>query len=128
MSADNMYAIERDDASAEWFDAAADGRLLIRQCDQGHLGPPQATTCPLCGSTDMQWVEASGRGVIASYAVVHRRDAEPLPLAIVELDEGPWLRAQVQNANANQLRVGAAVEIRFARPDGGEPIPYAVPA
>lgn len=128
MSAVNMYAIERDDASAEWFDAAADGRLLIRRCPEGHLSAPQAITCAHCGSTQLQWIEAMGRGVIASYAVVHRRGAENLPLAIVELAEGPWLRAQVQNAAADQLQVGAPVEIRFACPDGGEPIPYAVPA
>lgn len=128
MSAENMYAIERDDASAEWFDAAAEGRLLIRRCGEGHPSAPQTITCGVCGSTDLQWIEAAGRGRISSYAVVHRRDADPLPLAIVELDEGPWLRAQVQNADPADLQVGQAVVIEFARPEGGEPLPFAVPA
>ena len=104
MTTESMHAIERDDASAEWFDAAADGRLLIRECTAcGTLAAPQTTTCPGCGSTALRWTQASGRGVIASYAVVHRREAEALPLAIIELDEGPWLRAQLQQTDGVRL-------------------------
>ena len=127
MSAENMFAIERDDASAAWFDAAAEGRLLIRDCPSGHVSAPQTTTCPECGSTDLRWIEATRRGRLASYAVIHRRGAEPLPVAIVELAEGPWMRMQLQQADPSALGVDLPVEIRFAAPEGGEPIPYAVP-
>lgn len=127
MSTENMFPIQRDDASADWFDAAADGRLLIRACAAGHLSAPQTTTCPACGSTDLSWSEASRNGTLASYAVFHRRDAGALPVAIVELDEGPWLRMQIQDADLPALRVGLPVEVRFAAPEGGEPLPYAVP-
>ena len=128
MSARDMLAIQRDPASAPWFDAAAEGRLLVRRCPAGHLLAPATITCPRCGSTDLQWVEASGRGSIASYAVIHRRDSTPLPVAIVELAEGPWLRMQCQQVDPADLRTGLAVEVRFDRPEGGEPVPYAVPA
>lgn len=127
MSAKNMLPIDRDDASAEWFDAAAEGRLLIRRCAEGHLSAPQTTTCPQCGSTELQWTEVAPRGSLASYSVFHRRDTEALPVAIVELADGPWLRMQVQDVEDDALRVGLPVEIRFAAPEGGEHIPYAVP-
>ena len=127
MSAKDMFPIQRDEVSAAWFDAAADGRLLIRECGSGHLGAPQIITCPHCGSTDLQWVEASRRGSLASYAVIERRGVEPLPVAIVELDEGPWMRMQLQDVEVDTLVTGLTVEVRFATPDGGEPLPYAVP-
>ena len=41
------FHIERDDASAPFFDAARDGRLVIRRCAGcGHLFPPHQTTLP----------------------------------------------------------------------------------
>ncbi|WP_153503956.1 Zn-ribbon domain-containing OB-fold protein [Cumulibacter manganitolerans] len=127
MSAKDMLPIDRDDASAAWFDAAADGRLLIRKCPAGHVSAPHTTTCPRCGSTTLQWIEAAGTGVLASYAVINRRDADPLPVAIVELDEGPWMRMQLQDVDPASLATNDPVEVRFAAPEGGEPIPYAVP-
>ena len=128
MSAKDMLPIERDDASAEWFDAAAEGRLLIRRCANKHVSAPQTTTCAHCGSTDLQWIEASRNGTLASYAVINRRDAEPLPVAIVELDEGPWIRMQLQEVDLESITTYDPVEVRFAAPEGGEPVPYAVPA
>lgn len=128
MSAENMFALARDDASAPFFDAAADGKLIIRQCAAGHLSAPQTSTCPRCQSTDLSWTPASGKAQLASYSVIHRRGADALPVAIVELEEGPWMRMQLQDVATDDLRVGLPVEVRFATPDGGEPIPYAVPA
>lgn len=127
MTAENMHAIVRDDASAEWFDAAGEGRLLIRECGEGHVSAPQTITCPECGSTALQWIQVPGNGVLVSYAVVERRGADPLPVAIVELDEGPWMRMQIQDTDPATLSVGLPVVVRFATPEGGEPLPYAVP-
>lgn len=128
MSASNMLPIMRDDASAAFFDAAAEGRLLMRQCPAGHVSAPHTSTCPRCGATDLSWQQASGKATLASYSVIHRRGADDLPVAIVELDEGPWMRMQLQQVATEDLRVGLPVEIRFATPEGGEPLPYAVPA
>ncbi|WP_134323939.1 Zn-ribbon domain-containing OB-fold protein [Cumulibacter soli] len=128
MSAENMLPVQRDDASAAFFDAAAEGRLLVHQCPQGHLFAPQISTCPRCQSTELSWSEASGRATLASYAVINRRGQSELPVAIVELDEGPWIRMQLQDVSTGDLKVGLPLQIRFAAPEGGEPLPYAVPA
>lgn len=127
MSAENMLPIMRDDASAPFFDAAAEGKLLTRECPAGHVSAPHTSTCPRCGSTQLSWREASRQATLASYSVIHRRGASDLPVAIVELAEGPWMRMQLQDAVSEDLRVGLPVEVRFATPEGGEPIPYAVP-
>lgn len=127
MSSENMYALRRDEASAYFFDAASRGELLLKQCADGHWNPPQAQTCDACGAMQLQWTPSKGAGRIVSHAVFHRRNATPLPVAIVQLDEGPWLRGQLQDVDDVDLEAGLPVEVRFATPDGGETIPYFVP-
>jgi len=48
-----------------FWDAAADGRLVIKQCTacgQSHHYP--RTICPFCGSDATEWRPASGRGKV----------------------------------------------------------------
>jgi uncharacterized OB-fold protein len=91
-------AVARDEASAEFFAAAARGELLMQRCPaSGDVLGPQARTCPSCGSADLDPVVVSGRGTLVSWAVVHQAPvpslAAPVPYltAVVELTEGPWL-------------------------------------
>ena len=55
---------------------------------------PPTVMCPSCGSTDHEWVEASGRGTVFSYVVMHRvyhpgfADKVPYVVAVIELEEG----------------------------------------
>ena len=83
---------------------------------------PPGPVCPFCFSDRIQWREASGRGRISTWTVVHKAwfaaFAEDIPYNVVqvELDEGPRLTANV--VNVSNLRIGLPVEIVF-----GEPIP-----
>ena len=134
-------AIVRDEASAPFFDAAADGRLLIRRCGAcGHWVAPYlrmgATLdrCPACSSDRLGWAEASGRGTLVTWTVVHPGRREPAEVGagahavgVVELDEGPWLTARL-DADGADLTAGMAVAVAFVRPGGGEPVPVFGPA
>ena len=124
----SVHPLRRDEESAPFFDATAEGRLLLRRCTccGRHLAPA-AQTCQL-GSTALEWVEASGGGHLASWAAVHDKpDADgnthPLVIALVELDEGPWLRGQVVRAAPEDMAAGARVTVEFEQPEGGEAIP-----
>ena len=133
--------IVRDEASAPFFDAAAEGRLLIRRCAAcGHwIAPYQrmGTTldrCPACTSDRVEWAEASGRGTLVTWTVVHqagRRDPDaehdPHPVGVVELEEGPWLTARL-DADGTDLSAGMDLHVTFVRPGGGEPVPVFGPA
>ena len=118
-------AVERDQASAAFFAAAARGELLVKRCPRGGdvLGP-EARTCPSCGSVELTPVIATGRGTLISWAVVHRAPAEalaaavPYVTAIVELAEGAWLMVRLVGCDATRLRVGLPVAARFV-PSGG---------
>ncbi len=52
------FRIERDDASAPFFDAAREGRLLIRRCVScGRLHPPSQQRCG--DSDELEWQATS---------------------------------------------------------------------
>ena len=117
--------VQRDDATAEFFDATAAGRFLLRRCPAGHISEPAATQCTACAATDLDWVEAGGGASLVSWAVSWSRPAdgdEPRKtlLAIGELDEGPWwwtLLACDLPPDAAELVPGRRLRIAFRRAD-----------
>ena len=60
------------------------------------------------------------RGKVISYTVVHVaaegfEDQVPYVLAIVELEDGPRITAQVTDCGPDEVRIGDEVEIVFRR-------------
>jgi uncharacterized OB-fold protein len=119
MTTPGRATARRDDATAEWFDALRDGRLLLRACRDGHLSRPDVLACDLCAATDLGWHPAGGRGVVVSLAVDHSTDPATR-LAVVELTEGPWLLTRVEGGPVER---GASVLVEIFRPVDGEPYP-----
>jgi uncharacterized OB-fold protein len=125
--------VQRDARSTEFFDGTAEGRLLLRQCSTcEHVTEPASGICPACGNDDLSWVESAGRGVVAACGVVHSRLLEGsrsmVPVAYVELDEGPWIPAQLVGVDPAAVRVGLRVRVAFERADGGEAVAVFGPA
>jgi len=113
----------RDERSGPWFDALGDGTLLIHHCrDCGHASRPDAASCPACQSEDLEWTRAAGGGTVVSVIRDHS-GGEPLVLALVELDEGPWLNARL--TDAPDATLGCRVTLAVLAPDGddGEHVP-----
>jgi uncharacterized protein len=126
----NLGLVARDDATAEFLDAAARGDFLIQRCAAcGRRCGPQAQQCHACGSTDLSWIPASGVASLVSWTIAHGRPAADgsvatTVLAIAELAEGPWWWSQiVEVSDPGQLTAGLPLRITFERPDGSEPIP-----
>jgi uncharacterized protein len=111
--------VQRDEATAEFFDGAAAGQFLLRQCAEGHFSEPAAAACTTCGRTELDCVPAAGGATLVSWAVSYGRPAgdEPAPrtvLAIGELDEGPWWWAQLEDAD-DGLAAGQRLRLEFRR-------------
>jgi uncharacterized OB-fold protein len=121
--------VARDESTAEFFDAAAEGRFLISRCvPAGHANKPQAHLCSECGSQELRRQPASGRAQLVSWVVVPDRGGGPPRVpAIAQLDEGPWWWSILVGADLSQLHAGTPLRIDFERADGGEPIPVFVP-
>jgi uncharacterized OB-fold protein len=129
--------VERDEATAEFFDGTAAGQFLLRRCPAGHSSEPAAAQCTTCGSTDLSWAAAAGGATLVSWVVSHGRPAgdEPPPrtvLVIGELDEGPWWWAQLvgeEPAGAVSLAAGQRLRLDFRRAsDEFEAVPVFVRA
>lgn len=126
--------VDRDAATAEFFDGTAAGRFLLRRCPAGHFSEPPAAACTTCASTDLSWAAAGGGGTLVSWTVVWGRpssDSEPdrTVLAIGELDEGPWWWSQLVGSDPASLTVGQRLRIEFRRAaDELEAVPVFVSA
>lgn len=118
----DLGIVRADPRSAPFFEAAARDELLIKRCGRCSrwLGP-EAAGCPGCGSADPGWQASSGRGTLVSFAVL---PAEDLPgvLALVELDEGPWLHTRLAGGPEATV-AGMRVRARFEHPAEGESYP-----
>jgi uncharacterized OB-fold protein len=123
-----------DNLSREWFEAAAEGRFLIqrRGHDGGYQWYPRAHALGTL-DTDVEWVEASGRGVVHTFSVAYRSGNEefaedcPYVLAIIELEEGPRVSSRVVDVDPEEVRCDMPVQVTF-RQEGEVFLPYFVPA
>lgn len=82
--------------------------------------------CSACGTTDIEWFKASGRGTVYACTSVHRaqgpwRAAAPYVIAYVELEEGPRILTNVIGVDPASVEVGQAVRAVFV-PAGAQKI------
>ena len=111
-----------------FWDAAAAGRLVIKQCTAcGQLHHYPRSICPFCGSDATEWRPASGLGTIYTYSVM-RRVPEPYAIAYVTLEEGPRMMTNIVDCDLDAIRVGQAVRVVFKPSEGGPPVPMFMPA
>jgi uncharacterized OB-fold protein len=111
-----------------FWDAAAEGRLLVKTCaacGQAHHYP--RALCPFCFSDRTEWRPSSGRGTIYSYSVM-RRVPVPYAIAYVALEEGISMMTNIVGCDLDAIRIGQAVRVVFTPTEGGPPVPTFTPA
>lgn len=105
-------------------------RLVGEVCDKCgvHIFPPR-DVCPDCEAPAKTPFAFSGRGEIYSYSTVHHapagfEDRSPYTVALVRLEEGPLVAAQLTDVKADQVEIGMPVEMvtRRLRAEGEEGI------
>mgnify|MGYP003575054132 CR=1 FL=1 len=121
--------VSNPDSQVYW-DGARENRLMIRKCKScgtTHFLPRYL--CPSCWSTELEWVAASGRGIVHSYTVIRRAplpefaDRVPYLVALIDLEEGPRMMANILGADALDTRVGDQVEVCFEERGEGAKVP-----
>ena len=106
-----------DDENRPMLEAWREGRLLLHRCAEcGSAASYPRPVCPRCWSDRLEFEEASGRGEVVAWSLVHRpnhesfRDETPIVLAEIALPEGTSLIARVVCA-PDAVCSGAAVEL-----------------
>lgn len=124
-----------DAESQPFFDGANRGVLMIKQCNACKVKlHPTTEFCPECLGDDLGWVEASGKGTLHTFGLMHQNyhpafTAElPYNVSVVELEEGPRLNTNVVGIDDDKLEVGMALEVVFEQFEGGVKLPKFQPA
>jgi uncharacterized OB-fold protein len=93
---------------------------------EAKLFPPR-DVCPECGGEAKTEYHFSGRGEIYSHTTVYNApagfdDKTPYTVALVKLDEGPIVTAQLTDVDDDEVKIGMPVEMvtRLLRTDGDE--------
>lgn len=104
----------------EYFAFLAEGRFMLqRSASSGAFVFYPRIAEPRTGATDLEWIEASGRGVVYATTVVHQRPpAENYNVALIDLEEGVRLMARVDGIASATVSIGLAVSARIVQEDG----------
>lgn len=117
-------------AGASYWRAAAEGRLLVPHCGacERSFWHPRPH-CPHCGSKQVGWIEATGKGTIHTFTVVRQsgdpyfRTRLPYAVAMIELDEGVRMMSNVVDTPIESLCIGMPVEVVFEASGEGIGVP-----
>jgi len=85
-----------------------------------------------CRCLDLSWTRSAGRGRVYSFVVYHEPRLPgfeyPYVVAVIELDEGVRLIANVVGVEPARLRIGQPVRVAFHRIEEGLTLPAFVPS
>jgi hypothetical protein len=109
--------------------------LIGTRCKEcGKIYFPPRDVCPKCRRESigkMEDYKLKGIGKIISYTVIHIPATEfvgqqPYPMAIIELDEGPRLTAQIVDIEPENIEIGLKVRAVFRKikEDGSKGVIY----
>ena len=99
----------------------SEGKFMIQRCkslNQFFFHPRVAF--PGSGERDLEWVEASGNGVVFSSSC-NRRQPEKggdINLYLITLEEGPRMMAKVEGIDPDKVEIGQKVKARISSLNG----------
>ena len=105
-----------------YWEKAKQHELWLRSCNncqKAYFYPRDI--CPNCFSRNTTWIHASGKGILHTFAIVHRapatafKESVPYIVAIVELEEGPKMPTNLIGVEPDptQIKIGLPVEVVF---------------
>ncbi len=99
-----------------WRTAHENARLIGYKCQKcGFVEFPEPRrTCKICRApSEFEQVQMSRRGTIVAFVVQHRLPEgfeTPLPLAVIDLENGARVYGQIIECKPEELKVGLEVE------------------
>lgn len=113
-----------------YWEAAKRGELLLKRCTAcGKPHFPPRYLCPACWSDELEWIASAGQGTVYTFTVMHRAPTPafakrvPYVVALIDLDEGPRLMANIVGDDALDVRIGDRVAACFEERPGSARVP-----
>ena len=127
----------KDFTIQNYLDYIASKKLMGSKCKKcGKMFVPPRKLCTSCNSTDLEWIEMSGKGKIAAFTTItvgtpffvekgYGRD-KPYCFSVIQLEEGPMVSGQligVDEAKPESINVEMPVKVTFIETElkGDEP-------
>lgn len=123
----DVWLPDPSEESRPFFDGAKDNVLRLQKCGEcGSWFFPLVSRCRDCGSMDIEWADASGRGTLWSHAKLHREyhprhKGRTIILAIVDLEEGVRVQSGLTGVES-EVESGVESEAGGGAKDGAENI------
>ncbi len=114
----------KTDVARFWREIPQRYNLIGNQCGScAKVFFPPKQSCPECRRKSMgkmEQIKLSGKGEIITYTITHVgpdnfEEQVPYPVAIVELEEGPRVTAQIVDCDIKDVKIGMKVESTFRR-------------
>lgn len=109
-----------DETSLPFFQGARAHRLMIQRCAAcGAAHWPVKTRCAVCLSTQIAWMQASGRATLYTFSLVHQvvhpgfASEVPYILAEVDLQEGLRVISTIVDCPQAELCIGMPLDVTF---------------
>lgn len=110
-----------DPLTRPFWDGTKQHRLVMQRCSRCKrtLWLP-SPSCQTCGNSELSWEQLKGTGTVYTFTIVHKvvrntafAKKTPYLLAVVELDDGPRMIADIRFGTPEQVKIGSRVEVIF---------------
>ena len=111
-----------DPVTKPFWDGLQNKELKLQRCSscQSAVFYPRVV-CPSCGSRELNWIKASGRGTLYAFTIAYRgvpaafKSSAPYVVAMVELEEGARMMTNLVDIDPTPeaVRIGMPVEVVF---------------
>jgi len=107
-----------------WREIPQRYNLIGNQCGAcNRIYFPPRESCPYCrrkSMDKMKNVKLSGKGKIVTYSIIHVAPEQfegqaPYPIAVIKLDEGPRITAQIVDCDIDDVKIGMNVQSTFRK-------------
>jgi len=127
-----MKAPRANAESAPFWEGCRRGELLYQCCPAcGRAQFPPRARCVHCQAPGLEWRRSAGRGTVHSFTLVERAPSPeftaPYLLALIDLDEGFRMMANLRGCTPQDARIGQRIRIVFETTSDEGALPQAAP-
>lgn len=118
-----------DPLDLPFWHACREGRFLLHRCELCQRSYWPASRCTEHGAQAMQWVDASGRGTLYTYTIMHHaytpsmKGKTPYVVAVVKLEEGPFFHSTLIDCALEDVAIGMRLHAVMQEHDSGLIVP-----
>ncbi len=126
------YTPVTDALSSRFWQGTHERKLMIQRCTatQRPQWYPRSHSLHAPGAP-VEWMQASGRGTLFTYSVIHRGNGTtptPYICAVVELEEGVLFTTTLRGIGDEDIRIGMPLQVDYAEAGPDLVLPFFKPA